>query len=68
MKDACRYAAIGKDRLKTLAQEGKVTGRPDPESGRGDWIFDRLSLDLYRECQMGAPHLAALEIQKRLGL
>ena len=65
---AARYAALGQKRLKRLAQEGVITGAPDPDSGRGDWVFDRLSLDRYREGQMGAPYLAALEIKGRLGI
>lgn len=68
LRDACKYAAIGKLRLKSLAQAGEVAGHPDPDSARGDWIFDRLSLDRYRESQMGAVHVAALEIEKRFNL
>lgn len=45
---ATKYARIGKNKVKRLAQEGKIRGYPDEESGRGDWIFDRLSLDKYR--------------------
>ena len=53
LRDACTYSAMGKGRIKALAQEGQITGFPDPESARGDWIFDRLSLDAYRENQAG---------------
>ncbi len=37
------------------SQNGKIKGAPDPDSGRGDWVFDRLSLDAYREGQMLEP-------------
>jgi hypothetical protein len=51
LKDAAAYSAIGQNRLISLAQEGTVTGFRDPDSGRHDWIFDRDSLDAYREGQ-----------------
>jgi len=49
LKAACEYASLGQHRLKELAFRGVIRGYPDPDSGRGDWIFDRLSLDAYRE-------------------
>lgn len=52
LKEATRYARIGKDRLKDLALRGVVRGCPDPDNKRGDWIFDRNSLDSYRDGQM----------------
>lgn len=55
LKEACLYAYIGKSRLVTLAQEGRVKGFQDPDNKRGDWIFDRLSLDAYRETQYNPP-------------
>ena len=57
LKEACLYAHIGRSRLVTLAQEGKVKGFQDPDSKRGDWIFDRISLDAYRESQYALPAL-----------
>jgi hypothetical protein len=44
---ASKYASIGKDRLKTLAFEKKIIGYQEPDA-RGDWIFDKESLDSYR--------------------
>lgn len=52
LKEATRYGAIGKGRLIELARSGVIKGAPDPESKRRDWIFDRLSIDAYREGQM----------------
>ncbi|MDM7988631.1 MAG: hypothetical protein QUS13_15000 [Smithella sp.] len=45
---ASTYASIGKHKLKALAKKGVIVGYSDPDSKRGDWIFDRESLDKYR--------------------
>ncbi len=52
LKEATAYGKIGKDRLIELAVSGVIKGAQDPDSKRGDWIFDRLSIDAYREAQM----------------
>jgi hypothetical protein len=52
LKEATKYGAIGKARLINLARAGIIKGAPDPDSKRKDWIFDRLSIDSYREAQM----------------
>ena len=51
LKDATLYSAIGINRLVSLAEDGTIRGFKDPDSKRGDWIFDRDSLDQYREGQ-----------------
>lgn len=51
LKAASDYSNIGVKRLKKLAEGGRVKGFQDPDSGRGDWVFDRLSIDAYRERQ-----------------
>jgi hypothetical protein len=68
LKDASRYSAIGKQRLIKLAEHGLVSGFQDPDSGRSDWIFDRLSLDHYRMSQSGDLEIEAkaLDILRRL--
>ena len=53
-----------------LAEEYKMRGFSDPDINRGDWFFDRLSIDKYRERQ--ALHYKILELEirdleKRLG-
>lgn len=65
LRDASRYASISKGRLIQLALDGRVRGGRDPGE-RGDWIFDRLSLDAYREESMPGdePTARALEIMK----
>jgi hypothetical protein len=65
LKEAAFYSKIGRDRLKKLAVEGKVKGFQDPDSGRGDWIFDRESIDDYIENQGGILRIKAAEIIKR---
>ena len=52
LKEATKYGAIGKARLIELARSGVIKGAPDPDNKRRDWIFDRLSIDAYREGQM----------------
>jgi hypothetical protein len=51
LKDASRYSAIGQKRLIELAKEGAVVGFQEPDTKTHQWIFDRLSLDAYREAQ-----------------
>ena len=51
-REAAVYASISRDRLKRICQKGLIKGCPDPDNRRGDWIFDRLSIDAYRESQM----------------
>jgi len=64
LKEAAEYSSIGKQRLIAYAKEGHIKGFKDPDSKRGDWIFDRLSLDQYRESQSINPtiHQKALAI------
>lgn len=65
LKTAAFYSSIGKERLKALADAGEIIGFQDPDSRRGDWIFDRDSLDLYRETQGGHIRVKALAILGR---
>lgn len=51
LKEAALYSHIGKARLVLLAIEGRIKGFQDPDSKRRDWIFDRVSLDDYRDGQ-----------------
>ena len=52
LKEATQYGKVGKDRLIQLAISGVIKGAQDPDSKRKDWIFDRSSIDAYREAQM----------------
>ena len=62
LKAAAIYSAIGQNRLKDLARAGAIKGFQDPESKRGDWIFDRFDLDAYRERQAGDLDKKALAV------
>ena len=55
LNTAARYVAIGKHRLIELSRTGVIHGFKDPDSRRGDWVFDRLSLDASREGQVAGP-------------
>ena len=68
LKQAAEYAHLGQKRLKQLACEGLITGGQDPDSGRGDWIFDRDSLDSYRLSQHAVKARADAEIRRALGI
>jgi hypothetical protein len=64
LKESAWYSKIGRQRLIQLAQDGHIKGFQDPESGRGDWVFCRLSLDEYRESQAGKEYQKALAIMR----
>jgi hypothetical protein len=65
LKIAAFYSGIGKERLKSLARDGRIKGFQDPDSKRGDWIFDKKSLDIYRENQAGHIYEKAFAILGR---
>jgi hypothetical protein len=65
LKDAAAYSSIGKSRLIELAGQGIITGFSDPDSKRGDWIFDKYSLDEYRTNQAGRLRRKALDLCRR---
>jgi hypothetical protein len=64
LREAAHYSAIGEARLVSMAKAGGVKGFQDQCDGRRGWIFDRLSLDDYRESQATQPtyHEKALAI------
>jgi len=69
LREAALYSAIGKHRLIAMAQDGRVKGFQDPDDKRRTWIFDRESLDSYREGQAGPTiHEKALAIMKGIRL
>ena len=46
MKEAMEYAKVRSiNTMKKWVEEGRIDGRP--RSGRGDWIFDRESIDRF---------------------
>ena len=72
LKAARDYSGIGMKRLKELALDPDcpIVGFQDPDNARGDWIFDRLTIDQYREAQSGQGriHQAYLDAARRFGL
>lgn len=69
LTQAAAYSNIGEHRLIELAGAGVISGFRDPDTKRQDWIFDKLSLDAYREGQAaqkkaGSARQKALEILK----
>jgi len=48
---AAKYSAIGRNRLKALAAKGIIRGFRDLDTKRRDWVFDKESLDDYRQNQ-----------------
>ena len=66
LRFAATYVGINKDWLKRLAEQGDVVGYPDPDNGRGDWIFDRESLDAYRLYQQRDFQNKLLELEREL--
>ena len=71
-REAARYVGLGVKTLKARAQDpaSPIKGAPDPDSRRGDWIFDRESLDAYREAQVCDPavEVSAARLVRELGL
>jgi hypothetical protein len=49
---AVRYPGIGYDGFMQSAQKGKIQGYKYKESRRGDWYFNRISLDSFHEHQI----------------
>lgn len=55
LKEAAHYSAIGEARLVYMAKSGAIKGFQDQGDGRRGWIFDRLSINAYRESQALQP-------------
>ena len=65
LKEASWYSSIGQKRLKDIAEQGFIIGFKDEDSGRGVWIFDRYSLDAYRDSQAATKQYSS---EKALGI
>ena len=68
LREAAYYSHIGQKRLIALAESGNVSGFRDPDSMRGDWIFDRNSLDAYRENQADPAQMRAKVLKLMRGV
>jgi len=67
LKQAVLYANIGQKRLKALADDGEIVGYQDPDSKRGDWIFDKNSIDEYRLLPVRKTNLRLKKILDEIG-
>ena len=47
LKQASVYSGYGQKALIKLAKEGKIKGRQRTDIDRGDWSFDKESIDAY---------------------
>ncbi|WDP90477.1 MAG: hypothetical protein HUN04_12555 [Desulfobacter sp.] len=48
LKLAMEYSGYGRLQLLNLAIQKEIVGYQDPDSKRGDWVFDKNSIDEYR--------------------
>ena len=69
LKMAALYSAIGKKRLVCLAEKKIIRAGRDTDTKTGEWIFDKNSLDSYRESQMEDSYQNfAVEMLKKAGI
>jgi hypothetical protein len=68
LKEASAYSSIDKTRLKKLAKDRIIKGYQDSDSKRGDWIFDKHSIDEYRKMPYLEIELKAKKILRSLDL
>ena len=74
-KEANAYAAIPVAKLRWLADNDHITGLRNPDDQRGGMIYDRVSIDKYRNSQVAQIKAgdekadeAARDILKRAGM
>lgn len=51
LKQACRYASMGKESLLELVKSNKINGFQDKTLKTKQWIIDKESIDKYRTKQ-----------------
>ena len=66
LRQAALYSSIGQKKLKSLAEKGEIVGYPDPETEKGVWVFDRLSIDKYRMKPWRKKEVISDELFKRI--
>ena len=66
LKQAVVYSNIGQKRLKLLADAGEVAGYQE-DTGRGDWIFDKESIDKYRSRPLHETNIRFNKLLDRIG-
>ena len=76
LSEAASYSKIGQERLLDLVKNKKIGGFRDLELKTKPWVFDKKSIDRYREQQallgispaQATDKKAALEICRAMGL
>jgi hypothetical protein len=63
---AVKYSSYSRAKLIELAERRDIVGYPDPDSNRGDWIFDKESIDEYRLSHFYGTREKALSILRSL--
>lgn len=63
---ASQYSGYSRAQLLKLAKKKLVIGYQDPDSKRGDWIFDKQSIDEYRISHVVGERHKALSILNSL--
>jgi len=63
---AANYSGYGMSKLKELATRGSIRGYQDPDSKRGDWVFDKESIDEYRLLPCFSVEQEAIDILRSL--
>jgi len=63
---AVKYSSYSRAQLIELAERRDIVGYPDPDSKRGDWIFDKESIDEYRLSHFYGTREKALSILRSL--
>ena len=63
---AVKYSSYSRAKLIELAERRDIIGYPDPDSNRGDWIFDKESIDEYRLSHFFGAREKALSILRTL--
>ena len=59
---AIKYSGYGRAQLLNLVNKGLIKGYQDPDSKRGDWIFDKRSIDEYRLSHLASERYKVLSI------
>ncbi len=59
---AVQYSGYSRAQLLKLTKRRDITGYQDPDSDRGDWIFDKESIDEYRMSHVYSSRQNALSI------
>ena len=66
LKQASIYSGIGQKKLIELAQGGFILGKRRDDISRGDWSFDKESIDKYWHQPFGGRRVATQRVLDRI--